>query len=1189
MDLTGGGHTSKKAKAKSDGKKSAKDENPSQKGGNDQKKESKKEKGGRSSKNKNGNKKGSKKRKSGGSEEDDVEDDEKANKEFEDYLLQQERDTSSKADKSNLLKQMKVDKKKEAALNVRMRELMRQTIDETKKKEENTKEVSAATEDVESLVAAGVDLAEADCVEDDEPELLADEQEKEEQQEQDEKEGEEKEEEPEMKEQEKEHEGKAHETDNNTTLENTVTIGNAKIMKSVTFEDQRMAYISKGVKEKATKESNTDENDEEKGNNIMKTGREQVTEGEEKDRKEPDEDETEKEKGNSTHKTDGQQVADVSSQTEGKDRKEPDEDETEKEKGNSTHKTDGQQVAYVSLQTEGKDRKEPDEDESKKEKGNITQKTDGQQVAGDGKQVEEVSVSDPTLYTTENIAELQVTLSDKDHDTGVLDVGEVKLKPGDAMKDGRHTSRKKKISPRRVVQETQVDKQVRRTSNDAEYIPHVEPLPSTTRRESKRIKDREGEAGKVHKDRDGEAGKVHEEVDEDEDDIPLSRLRTLNKENKVSDKELSKQHNLKMCSVSVEKMRVATKAELKQKPASVNWFENLQRNYDNMSQEVVCDFDDDDEDFNISAECTICGYRSQNLDEHLEHSKGHNEFFCDQCFRHFVGKEEYDHHNNEEHRINMTDITGGLAQDLIKGTENPLGQALVQVGDTVNKEVSAYCLSVVVEDSPPKGEKEIKIEPSTQPTLSEEQQKALIRQGALIREYTKEYKKVHFTELPSLSEDTEALSEQVDTCDSEADAQTTDTTYSTNDSLGESKISEGTNSVVDVTESQPEDDIASLNKESTSETTFTTYCESNILTDNKAEQKLPLTDSQSGEIDEGTKDERDEKKQEEGDNNTDSRSGEGDDVTQDDRDEKKQEEGDNNTDSRTSNSPSKIWDEKKQEGDNLQNIDCPRDVTRSVTDSLAPEKLTYISSEIETTLSDHTSATSSFKERNTESESDSYHDSCGHHDSSSYKESDHKYHEKDKRRKHLKRKRTDQVGLDSDTSSPILRKRKSKRRLESSKSGTTTASSGATTKAASSVKTRTGSSDANTIGGNTGDSGIECGDNKTRKKDPRLRQKKPLSPEVVAAMKALRKARAKLVKKPTVAGRLRIYSPDSLKQSTDPNMYTTITVSGSDSLKSSDEPTPCPGGAFILKYATESKEVVKQGPNVDSRSDTAGM
>ena len=1325
MDLTGGGHKSKKAKGKSDGKKSAKDENPSQKGGNDQKEESKKEKRGRSSKNDNGNKKGSKKRKSGRNEEVDEEDDENANKEFEEYLLQKERDTSSKTDKSNLLKEMKIAKKEEAALKVRMRELMKQTIDETGKKEENTKEDSAATENVESLVGAGIDLAEEDCVEDDEPELLAEEQEKEEQQEQDDKEeekveeGEEKEEEPEMKEQEKEDEDKAHETDNITTLENTVTIGNAKISKSVTFQDQRMAYISKGVKEKATKESNTDENDEEKGNNIMKTGREQVTEGEEKDRKEPDEDETKKEKGNSTHKTDGQQVAQVSSQTEGKDRKEPDEDETKKEKGNSTHKTDGQQVAQVSSQTEGKDRKEPDkdeskkekgnsshktdgqqvahvssqtegkdrkerdEDESKKEKGNITQKTDGQQVAGDGKQVEEASVSDPTLYTTENIAELQVTLSDKEHGTGILDVGEVKLKPGDPMKDGRHTSRKKKISPRRVVQEKQEDKQVRRTTNDPEYIPHVEPHPSTTRRESKRIKDRAEEAEKVNK-------------DEDEDDIPLARLRTFNKENKVSDEKLSKQHNLKICSVSVKKMRVATKAELKQKPASVNWFENLQRNYDERSQELACDFDDDEEDFNISTECTICGHRSHNLDEHLEHSKGHNKFYCDQCLSHFLGKEEYDHHNDQVHGMNMTDNTAGFAQDLIRGTENSLGQALVQVGDTVNKKVSAYCLSVVVEDSPPKKSpvKEIKSEPSTQPTPSEEQLKALISEGALIHEYTKEYKKVHLTELPSLSEDTE----KADTCDSEADAQTSDTTYSTNESLGDSKIPEDKNSVVHVTESQPEDDTTSLNKESKSETTFTIDSESKILTDNKAEQKLPLTDSQSGEIDEGTKDERDEKKQEEGDhrdsqsgerddgtkderdekkqeegdNNTDSRSGKGDratsespskisdekkqeednvdiqlgdrdDGTKDDRDEKKQEEGDNNTDSQTSDSPikisdekkqekdnvdsqsgerddgtkderdekkeaegdnikdsrtsdslSKIWDEKKQEeGDNLQNIDCPRDVTGSVTDSLAPENLTHISLEIET-LRDQTYSISSVKEednlkRNSESESDCYHDSCGHHDSSSYKESDHKDHENDKRRKHLKRKRTDEVGLDSDTSSPILRKRPRTRKLESSKSDITTASSGATTKATSNVSTRAESGDANTIGSSTGDSGIECGHNKTRKRDSRLRQKKPLSPTVIAAVKALKKARAKLLKKPTVAGRQRIYSPDSLKHSTDPNLYTTITVSGSDSLESSDEPTPCPGGAFILKYATESKEVVKQGPNVDSHTDTTGM
>ena len=201
-------------------------------------------------------------------------------------------------------------------------------------------------------------------------------------------------------------------------------------------------------------------------------------------------------------------------------------------------------------------------------------------------------------YKTENIAELKVNIPENEHGASVPDVGIVKVNPGVVVQQGRHTINKKKISPKRIVKLKQDDKAVRIVEKDPEYIPPVEDLSSKTRRESKRIKDRVAVARKVHE-------------EEDEDDIPLAHLR------KKSDKKLSKKHNLKSCSISVEKMRLATKAERKEMPTSGSWFEHLQTAYDKKSQ--GCDFDDDEEEMVIAADCNFCGYTSSTVAEHLEH------------------------------------------------------------------------------------------------------------------------------------------------------------------------------------------------------------------------------------------------------------------------------------------------------------------------------------------------------------------------------------------------------------------------------------------------------------------------------------------------------------------------------------------------------------------------------------------
>ena len=734
MDISGGGRNGKKATVKSGGKKTPEDENPSQKRGNNKKEQSKKEKRGKGGNNENDQKKEGKKRKI----EDEVEEDEDINKDFEDYLVQKEHDPSSKIDQANLLKQMKIDQKKQRALKVQMEKLMKENIEESGKEEKTTKEDVASTKDVESFVAADIRPEEQDPFQDDvliedeqpyeeqedeeqeEDEQPYEEQEdeeqeeeepdnKEEEEEEEKKEEEEREgakEEPEMKEHEKE--DNTHKADNIALVEGTE---NTKVKKSVTFEDNRVAYIHKGVEQNANRVSNKDKIDEEKGNNIKKTS--------------------------------GEEVPDESSVR--KDRKEPYKDETKKKDGNSTQKTDDKQV----------------EEESAQFPANT-----------------EAGISNPIVYTTENISELEVNIPEKEHDAGVPDAGVVEVNPCVVVKEGRHTIRKKKISPKRVVQQKQDDKDVRSGKKDPEYIPPVEPLPSMSRRESKQIKDRIAE-------------ETQERQEEDEDDIPLARLKILEQENKISDEKLSKEHKLKSCSVSLEKMRVPTKAERKEMPTSGNWFQHLQTTYEKNSQLQDCEFDDDEEDMAIFTDCAFCGHRSGTVVEHLEHTKQHSEFFCNKCLAPFYDQEDYDNHMDEMHGINVTDNTGGLAQNLIRGTDNNVVGALVQVGDTTNEEVSQYCFAVVVEDSPPKKSPvkewsiEVKSKPciasdnkctedmeSTQPSLSnEEHQQAIMREVELLQEYTKEYVRVPLNEISS-SEDTE----KAETCDSETDTRISATT-----------------------------------------------------------------------------------------------------------------------------------------------------------------------------------------------------------------------------------------------------------------------------------------------------------------------------------------------------------------------------------------------------------------------------
>ena len=216
------------------------------------------------------------------------------------------------------------------------------------------------------------------------------------------------------------------------------------------------------------------------------------------------------------------------------------------------------------------------------------------------------------------------------------------------------------------------------------------------------------------------------------------------------------------------------------------------------------------------------------------------------------------------------------------------------------------------------------------------------------------------------------------------------------------------------------------------------------------------------------------------------------------------------------------------------------------------------SSEIEDTPSNFTSAIWSIKEDDDTkyvSKSDQYVDSATCHESSSYKESDNHDYENDRRWKLLKHKRTGSIETASDSSSPLVRKRRR-------------------------TVTKTGGS-SDPAKESTGDSGVECGE---KRKTRHSTCKKPIPHAVVLGIKSLKKARARFLKKPKIGSRLRILSPVSMKTSSDGKIYTTMTVT-----RSGSDPSPPEPGVFALAYATEVKEVAHRGPNVESHTDTIGM
>ena len=317
---------------------------------------------------------------------------------------------------------------------------------------------------------------------------------------------------------------------------------------------------------------------------------------------------------------------------------------------------------------------------------------------------------DRMAYTAENIAELEVGDDDEQgmvllqalrKEAGIPDKENIKVNPIDSQKpkQGRHTSRKSKISPRRFFQQNEVstevasdgsdpksekerrtesadtsvqpaktDKKKRTEKNDKEYKPDgsVQPAKSDKKRRMEKGVTEKGDPeykpdisldpGDVARRRLSERVKnkinmvlqppsknknlEEEKQGNDEDNIPLARLRD---QAKASDKSLRSQHKLRPCSVQIPKLRVKTKAEQKEIDYTADWFKYLETTHDMRSQEDVGHFDDDDDDenFDVVTDCNICGIRLYSLADHLKHTETHGMYTCDVCFSLFDDTDEY--------------------------------------------------------------------------------------------------------------------------------------------------------------------------------------------------------------------------------------------------------------------------------------------------------------------------------------------------------------------------------------------------------------------------------------------------------------------------------------------------------------------------------------------------------------------
>ena len=278
---------------------------------------------------------------------------------------------------------------------------------------------------------------------------------------------------------------------------------------------------------------------------------------------------------------------------------------------------------------------------------------------------------------------------------------------------------------------------------------------------------------------------------------------------KDADNLLYQKHYLKPCSVEMPKLQVKTKAKLKDPSA---WFQNLETKFQIKCQEEAMNFDEDDNEIQVSTDCNFCGYKSQSLNEHLDHIATHSSFTCNISTSPCLDEEDFANHMVEKHNCNVMDRRPWFAQDLIRGTENTVMDVLVQAGDQINEELTPFKLAVVVEDSPPKkspAKKRSTENNSEQPVKSkaktaikgtlgatesqgsdEEHLKALLTEELIIQAYSKEYIHIPYSELPSLSETDRNETCMEATSESERDEGQSDTTaMSSNETIPVPKAS----------------------------------------------------------------------------------------------------------------------------------------------------------------------------------------------------------------------------------------------------------------------------------------------------------------------------------------------------------------------------------------------------------------
>ena len=97
------------------------------------------------------------------------------------------------------------------------------------------------------------------------------------------------------------------------------------------------------------------------------------------------------------------------------------------------------------------------------------------------------------------------------------------------------------------------------------------------------------------------------------------------------------------------------KAELKEMQVSLGWFQNLETNFELKCQEEAMNFDEDDNEFQVSTDCNFCGYKSQSLNEHPTHITTHSSFTYNIFTAPCHGEEDYTNHMVEKHNCNVMD------------------------------------------------------------------------------------------------------------------------------------------------------------------------------------------------------------------------------------------------------------------------------------------------------------------------------------------------------------------------------------------------------------------------------------------------------------------------------------------------------------------------------------------------------